>query len=428
MMIRQFREKVVGKTREARSTYNASSPVFSAGDGSWLIDEAGNKYLDCTAGSGAISVGHSNPEVIEAVFSQAKKLMHTGCKLQSIERSTLVSRLAQLVWYRNPKILPAVTGAEAVEAALKVARAHTNRKQLLAFNYSYHGKTTGALAVTWREALKAHISHDKNNTVFCPAPYLGVDWACGTAQAIDCLNRTLLELQAGKNLPAAIIVEPIESTEGVLVIDPAFLTHVRQVCDKYNILLIFDEVYTGFGRTGSMFYAERIGVHPDLLIIGKGMANGLPSSAVIGEAEIVDSLPEGMQTSTFSGGVLASAVANTVIGIIQSQDLSGRAATIGAHLMESLDLLSQNGLFSKSRGSGLMIGFDCVADDGHCDPALAARVAKKALDRGIVFFYGGYAGASIRLTPPLTISHDEVSFLEKTLKEIQSEILRSPAV
>jgi 4-aminobutyrate aminotransferase-like enzyme len=402
----------------------SETPVFSRGSGCWLFDTSGKRFFDATGGSGAINLGHQHPQVIDAAMVQLQKLIHTGCKLQSDIRAELVTKLGTFSPYKQCAVLFTVTGAEAIEAALKVARAYTERKLVIAFERSYHGKTTGALMATWREELKAYSVLPENGILHSPYPILhSLNQNHSTEFCLQALKQTIQQAFDIGHPPAAILLEPIQVTEGILPAGREFLEGVIAIAKSFKCLTIFDEIYTGFGRCGTPFYGSQPRITPDLMVIGKALGNGLPISATIGNPTVINALPSGIQTSTFSGQPLACAVGSVVLDIMLETMPWQQARRTGTLIVEFLKELAINScLISAPRGEGLMIGFDCVDCQGLPSPELAKAFTKKAMAKGLIFFCGGFEDSTIKLTPPLIVNEEEVQFLMSTLAQVVAEL------
>jgi 4-aminobutyrate aminotransferase-like enzyme len=240
-------------------------------------------------------------------------------------------------------------------------------------------------------------------------------------RALAVFEETIEQAAIQGQPPAAVIIEPIQSTEGVHVLPLSFLQKVAEITRRANAVLVFDEIYTGFGRCGTMFYFEQVGVIPDLLVIGKALANGLPIGAVCGPAHIVNSLGRGIQTSTFSGNPLASSVGLHVIEHLISEEVPTRAAEMGRILARELEKLHrETEVYGPPRGTGLMLGFDCIGENGHPSRWRATQFAKISLQERLIANVGGIDGASVRLTPPLILTSDDVATLTNKLAKIAS--------
>ncbi|PRY36793.1 aminotransferase class III-fold pyridoxal phosphate-dependent enzyme [Umezawaea tangerina] len=394
---------------EARSTATVLGPEFHSGDGPWLHPQEGPAWFDATSGSGAVTLGHQHPAVTAAAVAQVRRLTHTGCKLGSDARTALVHRLGLLSPYAEPAVLPTATGAEAVESALKIARAATGNRAVVAFRHGYHGKTAGALALTWRTDFKAYnaFPDDVVFTADLPDPRVGpadVDaFAVSFAAVLDTAER------AGG--VAAVVLEPVQVTEGVLDVAPTVLDEIARQTLARGALLVLDEIYTGLGRAGRMFTAGLMAAPPALTLLGKTLGNGFPIAAVVGERSVVDALPPGVQTSTFSGGPVSAAAACAVLDVIAEQDVPARARRLGERLATDLRALAERHRWMRSvRAVGALAAFDC-APDGHPDPAVARAVLDAAARRRVLLFGGGPEGATVKIVPPVLLDDEQYEFL-----------------
>ncbi|MCC5647958.1 aspartate aminotransferase family protein [Nostoc sp. CHAB 5824] len=400
------------------------TPVFTRANGCWLFDTTGQRFFDGTGGSGAISLGHQHPQVLAAMVNQAQKLIHTGWNLQSDVRLELIKKLGCFSPYDPCAVLFTVTGAEAIEAALKIARAYTGRQSVIAFERSYHGKTAGALSITWREQFKRYSVLPRDTIFFSQYPILHSHATnAHTDACLHVLRKTIKQAFNTQFPPAALILEPIQSAEGILPAGHHFLKGVIEIAREFECLVIFDEIYTGFGRCGTPFYSSRDGLTPDMLVVGKALGNGLPISAVLGTPSVMNALPAGVHTSTFSGHPLACAVANAVLDLMKDITPWQQSALNGARILEFLKHLeTEYSLIFAPRGEGFMLGFDCVDLRGHPSPALAKDFVTAALARGLILRYGGFEGCTIKLTPPLTVDAEELEFLVNTLSQVVDDI------
>jgi 4-aminobutyrate aminotransferase-like enzyme len=419
---------------ESRSTGSFDCPPFTRGQGPWLYDQEGNSWFDGTAGSGALSLGHNPPEVLDAVRRQLDRLVHTGCKLNSDVRAELMARLCALAPFDRAAALPAVVGTEAVESALKVARAATGRRSVVAFHHAFHGKSSGSLALTWRESFKAY-SNLRHDDVFRSSfPAAGAAGAvvaddAGVDSALGELEEILARAAAAGNPPAAVILEPIQVTEGVQIPGARFLEGVIDLARGAGALVIFDEIYTGFGRSGALFYCQKLSRRPDLLLVGKSLGNGFPISAVLGEAEVINALPSGVQTSTYSGHPLASAAALAVIDVVLERRLWEEAARRGAELLAALrGMAARHPFVVRPRGEGMLLAFDLVQDSGAPAPDLAREFLAAARRERLILFGGGVDGATVKLVPPVVLADEEAAFLSRTLLAAADRIALPQAV
>ncbi|MFE0803646.1 aspartate aminotransferase family protein [Streptomyces sp. NPDC054844] len=407
-------ETLVDEATEARSTGTTTGPRFSTGDGPWLRTEDGTAWFDGTSGSGATTLGHQHPRVIAAVTAQLGRLVHTGCKLGSDTRTEMVRRLGALSPYTRPAVLPTATGAEAVESALKVARAATGHRAVVAFRYGYHGKTSGALALTWRDGFRAYSPLPGDTVVTCGLPDPRRS-AAGDAEGFAAELSAALDTADRHGGAAAVILEPVQVTEGVLAVAPAVLDEIARQAHARGALLILDEIYTGLGRAGRMFAAETMTERPDLTLIGKTLGNGFPVAAVVGEREVLDALPAGVQTSTFSGNPLCCAAACAVLDVIVGEDLPGRARALGERMAADLaELAARHPWMAAVRTAGALAAFDC-APDGRPSAELARAVQHAAAEERLLLFGGGPEDATVKLVPPALLTDDDYTFFRDAL-------------
>ncbi|MEU2659022.1 aspartate aminotransferase family protein [Streptomyces sp. NPDC007325] len=392
---------------EARSTGTVLGPEFATGSGPWLYTAEGTPWFDGTAGSGAATLGHQHPAVTAAAADQLGRLTHTGCKLSSDARTRMVDRIARLSPYRDAAVLPTATGGEAVESALKIARAATGHRAVVTFRHGYHGKTAGALALTWRPEFKAYSDLPDTSVVTAELPDPRTPreddaerFAAGLSRALDRADRL--------GGTAAVVLEPVQVTEGVLPVAPALLDEIARQAHARGALLILDEIYTGLGRAGRLFTAELMTERPDLTLLGKTLGNGFPVGAVVGERHVVDALPAGVQTSTFSGHPVSCAAAAAVLDVVTDVDLPRRARELGARLAHDLaELAARHPWMASVRTAGALAAFDCVRD-GAPDPARARAVTGQALRGRLLLFGGGPEGATVKIVPPALL--DEADY------------------
>jgi len=383
-------------------------PVFwqrAAGANVWDVD--GNRYLDLTAAFGVANVGHTNPRVVAAIKTQAAKLLHAMGDVHPNELKLQLAReLVALTfgrWGREPtvrsgrrvgarglqpqaRVIFANSGAEAVEAALKTAAIHTKRPGVIAFEGAYHGLTYGALDATWRSDFRTPFSKQLGRfTTHVPFGSLP-----SLPHPIDHYG--------------AVIVEPIQGRGGIVVSPDDFLSKLRNVCGQHGLVLIFDEIYSGFCRTGRWFACEHWNVVPDIVCVGKAMAGGFPISACVGRAEVMDSWPESngeaIHTSTFLGNPLGCAAALAAIGEMKRMKLDARSRKLGEWLARRL------AEFGTVRGKGLMLGVEV----GNAVP-----IVEKLLQRGVLALPEGNRGEILGVTPPLVITERQLEFALKEL-------------
>jgi len=408
-------------------------PIFWAeARGANVRDVDGNVYVDLTAGFAAAAAGHANPRVARAIGEEAARLPHALGDVHPAEiKVRLLERLAALAPGPLGVSILATSGSEAVEAALKTALLRTGRPGILAFTGAYHGLTYGALAATHRTEFRQPFE-----TQLFPgvrfAPFPAARPGTGQEQEGDdgaaALAAVERELAAAESSPypiGAVLVEPIQGRGGIRVPPPGFLAGLRALCDGRRTLLVLDEVYTGFGRTGRWFACEHEGVVPDVLVVGKALAGAVPLAAAIGTPDAMAGWPpstgEAIHTSTFMGNPVACAAALAHLAEIEEQDLVARAAALGRWLRERLDTWpARFPAVAEVRGLGLLQGAELVEDRTTRRPAtaLAARIAGEALRRGVLVLTEGPHANVLAFTPPLTIEEHQLDHALDTLEAL----------
>jgi len=371
--------------------YRKRSLVIVRGEGARVWDADGREYIDCVGGHGAAIVGHANPLVAEAIAAQARKLLVCPGSFCNDVRAEL---LAELVRIAPPGIARAFlcnSGAEAVEAALKIARLVTGRTRFVAATRGFHGRTLGALSVTWRREYREPF-----------APLLpGVEF-------VPYNDAAALEEALGDGDVAGVILEVVQGEGGVIPGEGAYLRRAQELCREHGALFIVDEVQTGFGRTGRMFACEHHGLEPDLICVAKGIAGGVPMGAVLIHGRL-GPMPPRLHGSTFGGEPLACAAARAAIRFIEEEGLPERAATLGAFFLRELRGIPSS-VVREVRGLGLMVGVELRRRAG---PYLAALA-----ERGVLALSAG--ATVVRFLPPLVISREELSRVVGALAEALS--------
>jgi 4-aminobutyrate aminotransferase-like enzyme len=380
-------------------------PIFwerAAGANVWDVD--GNRYLDLDGGFGVANAGHAHPRVVEAVQDQVERLLHAmGDVHPPAVKVALLERLAEL--YPGGVAARGVlgsSGSDAVEAALKTAVLATGRAGVVAFEGAYHGLALGALDATWRADFREPFA-TRLPAVTAFARY-------GDAGDV---RRAAREARAPVG---AVLVEPIQGRGGARIPPDGFLTSLRELCDREGWLLIADEIYTGFGRTGRWFACEHEGVVPDLLCVAKGLASGMPISACLGRAEVMDAWPashgEALHTQTFLGHPPSCAAALASIAVLAEEKLVEAAARHGDFALARLrERIGSHPAVREVRGRGLMIGVVC--DTGEC----AAEACAAALRAGVILLTSGEGGEVLSITPPLSIERDALALALDLLAE-----------
>ena len=385
--------------------------MIERGEGATLTDVDGNTFIDFTGGVGCLNVGHAHPRVVEAVQEQAAKFFHTDFTIVPYETYvTLAERLVATAPISGPaKVAFFNAGTEAVENAVKFARAYTKRPAVIAFEGGFHGRTLLSLSLT----SKTH-PYKAGLGPFAPEVYrlpFAQDYrGPRAAEALAALERAFVTSVAAETV-AAIVVEPVQGEGGFVVAPPEFLEGLRRICDDNGIVLVVDEVQTGYGRTGKMWGIEHYDVEPDLMTIAKSIAAGLPLSGVIGKAEIMDAPGDSVIGGTYVGNPVAQAAALAVLDVFEDESLVERAGQIGETIRGRMQTWQQRwDAIGDVRGLGAMLAIELVHDRATKDPApeLASAVVDAASERGLLLLKSGIYSNCIRVLVPLVISEGEL--------------------
>ena len=406
------REILERKERTVAEPLSIFLPVVIAeGRGSTLTDVDGNTFIDFTGGVGCLNVGHSHPRVVEAVQKQAGRFFHTDFTIVPYEvYVTLAERLIAVSPFTGPaKAAFFNAGTEAVENAIKFARAYTKRPAVIAFEGGFHGRTLLSLSLT----SKTH-PYKAGLGPFAPEVYrvpFAQDYrGPGAAEALATLERALVTQVAAEQV-AAIVIEPVQGEGGFVVAPQEFMEGVRRICDDNGIVLVVDEVQTGFGRTGRMFAIEHYGVEPDLITVAKSIAAGLPLSGVIGKAAIMDAPGDSAIGGTYVGNPVAQAAALAVLDVIEEEGVLERATAVGDTIRARMTAWQERfEPIGDVRGLGAMLAIELVHDRASKDPApeLASAVVEAAAERGLLLLKSGIYSNCIRVLLPLTITDAEL--------------------
>jgi 4-aminobutyrate aminotransferase/(S)-3-amino-2-methylpropionate transaminase len=387
-----------------------ATPVFAArAENSEIWDVEGKRYIDFGGGIAVVNTGHRHPKVIAAVKEQIDLYTHTAFQVLAYEPYIeLAERLNAMVPIKGPaKTIFLTTGAEAVENTVKIARAATGRPAVIAFTGGFHGRTLLATAMTGKVLPFKKAFGPLPSEVF-HVPFPIEHYGTTVEDSLKALNY-LFRADVEPTRVACIIVEPVQGEGGFHKAPPDLMRALRKICDDNGILLVADEIQSGFGRTGKMFACEHWGVEPDLITVAKSLAGGFPLSGVVGRADVMDAAEPGGLGGTYSGSPVACAAALAVLGIFEEEKLLDRANVIGARVKARLAEIAQRNdtmPVAAIRGDGAMIGFDIVkARGGHePDPDGVKRLTTQALANGLVLLSCGIYGETIRLLMPLTIS------------------------
>lgn len=390
----------------------SSHPVTAArAQGSEIWDVSGKRYIDFAGGIGVMNVGHGHPRVMEAIREQLDRATHTSFQVVQYESYLrLAERLCAVTPIQgDKKAIFFSTGAEAVENAVKIARAATGRPAIISFNGSFHGRTLLALSLTGSVSpYKQDFGPYAAEVYQSPFPYEYRGWSSERALAS---LQTLFEAEVSPKRVAAIIIEPVLGEGGFVPAPLDFLRKLREVTRQHGILLIADEIQSGFGRTGKLFAIEHSGVEPDLMTVAKSLAAGLPLSGVVGRAEVMDAPDPGGLGGTYGGNPVACAAGLAVLDVMRDEKLPERAARIGSVVEERMQSwAAANHMIGDVRGAGAMVGLEMVRDRGTKEPAdtETAKVLAAARDRGLIALRAGTHHNVIRTLMPLTIPDEQL--------------------
>lgn len=406
------------------------SDIFvERGEGAYLYDVEGRRYLDFTCGIGVTNTGHCHPRIVQAIREQAGLLLHGQANI--VYHRPMLELVAELRTIAPPELdgfFFSNSGAEAVEGAIKLARQATGRSDIIAFSGGFHGRTSGALALT--------SSKGKYREGVAPLP-AGIHFApyaacfrCAVARAAGasttaisgaaphttaCCGEPLhqvehiLHTQTTPDNVAAILVEPVLGEGGYIVPPASFLQGLRQICDTYGILLIVDEVQSGFGRTGRFFAIEHFGITPDIMIIAKGIASGLPLSGIIARRALMNRWKPGAHGGTYGGNAVACAAAVATIQAMRDEQMVENAARLGTVLKQELShVMQRHPVVGDVRGLGLMVGVELITANGAPDAALTKRTLAGCRDRGLLLLNCGPYDNVVRFIPPLIVNEDQI--------------------
>ena len=408
------------------------------GQGAWLIDRSGDRWLDYTSGIGVVNTGHAHPKVAAAIAEQASKLIHGQQNIVYHEPGLrLHERLSKVLPGGPWGVFLSNSGSEAVEAAVKLARRATKRRVILVFRGGYHGRTAQTMAMTTaKNVYRGHFEPLPGSVYSTAFPYCfrapvsARDAATpgngGSCASCSCRweeewELTLHTLASAEDV-AAVIVEPVLGEGGYVVPPAGFLPRLRELTRDLGILLIADEVQTGFGRTGKMFAVQHQNVEPDILVMAKGIASGLPLSGIIARKELLESWAPGTHGGTYGGNVIACAAALATLDVIEDERLVENAATRGAQMLAGMKKLAagRSGI-GDVRGLGLMLAFEFVKPgegDGRTpDPDAVKRVIAEANKRKLLLLSAGPYAQVIRIIPPLVTTEEEVFLALQILEE-----------
>jgi [amino-group carrier protein]-gamma-(L-lysyl/L-ornithyl)-L-glutamate aminotransferase len=365
--------------------------VIDRGKGAKVWDDEGREYIDCMAGYGVALVGHCNDRVVAAIKDQLEKLMVCHMSTYNTARSIMLKKLSNVVPTGLDKIFFSNSGAEAVETALKFSRKFSGKPGVISMNGGYHGKTLGALSVTSGEKYRRPFEPLLDHIKFVPYG--------NTSKLVDSID----------DKTGAVILEPVQGESGIIMPPPGFIQEVREICSRHSLVLIFDEIQSGFGRTGKMWAAENWNTIPDVVCVAKGIAGGFPMGLTITKNEIIESMKIGEHSSTFAGNPLACAAASAAIDALVLDGLVENSAETGRYFKDLLVQLKENHkIVREVRGLGLMLALELRFD--------VRNILMDGISNGILMLYSGRN--IIRLLPPLLIDRELVLKFVTTLDRL----------
>jgi len=378
----ELEEKIMAQTFAKRDR------VITRGKGALVWDINGNEYIDCTGSYGVAVVGHCHPKVVEAVQKQVEKLIACHASFYNDARSELLQKLIGLAPKGMDRVFLSNSGAESVECAIKLARKYSGKPEIIAMMGAFHGKTMGALSATWKK---------KYRDPFMP---LVPSFKHVPPNNVEKFKAAITDKTA------AVLVEPVRGEGGVLLPSDDFLPGLREICDEKGVLLIFDEVQTGFGRTGKVFACEHWNVVPDILCLAKSVAGGLPMGATFAKEDVMAAFQRGEHSSTFSGNPLVCAAASAAIDVLVEEKLPEQAATLGGYFKGKLDGLAEKyKIVREVRGLGLMIGMELRFD--------VYNILLDCMEQGVLVLDAGRN--VVRFLPPLVIEKGQIDKVVEVL-------------
>ncbi len=405
----------------------SATPIFATkAENAEVWDAEGKRYIDFATGIAVCNTGHRHPRVMEAVARQGEAFTHTAFQVLPYETYvSLAERLNAKAPIADAKTIFMTTGAEAVENAIKIARHYTGRSAVISFTGGFHGRSMLTMGLTGK-VVPYKAGFGPFGAEVYRAPFPVEHHGVSVEDSFAALER-LFHADVEPQRVAAIIVEPVQGEGGFHIAPKAFIRSLRRLCDEHGMVLILDEVQTGFARTGRLFAAEHYGIEPDLITVAKALAGGFPLSGVIGKAEIMDSPPPGGLGGTFGGSPIGCAAAHAVLDVIEDEDLCGRSMELGRRMLKRIRRMKRRNdtaPIGDVRGLGAMVAFELVEERGGHAPApgAAKALSAAALERGLVVLACGVHGNTIRLLVPLTIAdhllEEGLDTIEKALVEI----------
>jgi len=389
--------------------------MIERGEGMFLYTRDGERYFDFISGIAVNALGHCHPEVVKAIQEQAAKLIHICFVTAYYEPAVrLAAKLAEICPGDLDMVFFSNSGAEAVEGSVKMARYLTDRPAIIAFRGGFHGRTLGATSLT-----SSSVRYRENYEPLLPSVYhvpFPYCYRCQYRQkpetcGLDCLNEieVLFRHQLAPTDVAAMLIEPVQGEGGYVPAPPKYLKGLRELCTRHGILLIFDEVQTGFGRTGKWFAAETYGIVPDIMVLAKAIASGMPLSAIVSRPELHRAWPQGAHGSTFGANPVSCAAALASIGVIEREGLIERGAKTGEHMKgRFLEFQSRFPFIGDVRGMGLMVGMEFINRDGSPAGDLVKKVLAMCFEEKMLFYSCGVFKQCIRFMLPLNVRREDL--------------------
>ena len=397
--------------------------VVAEAHGATIIDPDGNEFVDLAASFAAANLGHSHPDIVAAIRDQAGRVSHISSASSSEQRVAFEEALVRIAPPGLDRVLLGMSGADANDTALKLARSLTGRREVIAFAGGYFGRASGVIGLNGKSIQRTRVARDVD-AHFLPYPY-PYRWPLGHPEdaaegALGLVRHALEDPASGIGPVAAIVLEPVQGNGGVVIPPDGFLPGLRDLCDRHGVVLVFDEIQCGFGRTGRLWAAEHWGVVPDLMTVGKGIGGGLALSAVVGRTASMSHWPPGTHTSTFMGNAVNLAAGRAAIDVMQRDRLWERAAQLGERIGNSLRSgLAGTPHVGEVRGLGLFIGIEIVTDreSRTADPARVGAIRRAAFERGVLVGVAGHSENVLKICPPLTIEEPLLDLATSVLIE-----------
>lgn len=422
----QIKEKAIDSSTFLSTVWTHLTQIKPVkGAGIYLFDVEGNKYMDFTSGIGVVNTGHCHPRIVKIIQEQAEQLIFAqmNCVIPPTT-AKMAERLNEMTPPHIDRFFFSNSGSEATEAAVKLAKSATERPNIIVFQGGFHGRTHLTMAMTTSKTIYRHKYHPLPSGIFvAPFPY-AYYYGWDEETTIDFCKKQLDLVLTGQTAPdetAAIIIEPLLGEGGYVPAPPKFLQHLREICDIHGILLIIDEVQSGFGRTGKFFCFEHANVKPDIIVMAKGLGSGFPVSAIGSTQEIMEKWTPGTHGGTYGGGsALAGAAAVETIDVIVEEDLLGNSDARGKQLKKGLmSIQNRFPIIGDVRGLGLMIATEFTNEDKTPNALITSKVVKACIEKGLLLLSCGSYKNVVRWIPPLVVTEVQI---EESLKIFESAL------